>query len=183
VKIQQWFGLRADPNQATVDALYERIVAAARQPHFYSQLGVSDSPLGRFEMIGMHLFLFLHRVKGEQGTVATVAQELTDEFFKDVDSSMRELGYGDGSVPKRVKNLAKMFYGRIGAYGDALDRDDDPALLDAVTRNMGPVGAPKLSAPEIVAYMKAAVAGLRGQSTERILAGELVFPDVSNARP
>jgi cytochrome b pre-mRNA-processing protein 3 len=42
-----------------------------------------------------------------------LAQELTDEFFLDVDHSLRELGIGDMGVPKRMKKLARMFYGRV----------------------------------------------------------------------
>lgn len=39
------------------DKLYGSIVAQARQPAFYSHLGVPDSLEGRYEMIVLHLFL------------------------------------------------------------------------------------------------------------------------------
>ena len=83
-----------------------------------------DTPLGRYEMLALHMFLFLHRMRGEVGTAAAVAQEVTDTFFLDVDHSLRELGIGDVGVPKRVKKLARMFYGRAAAYGEALDAGD-----------------------------------------------------------
>ena len=46
------------------------------------------------------------------GAARDVAQMLIDEFFIDVEHSLRELGIGDLGVPKRMKKLARMFYGR-----------------------------------------------------------------------
>jgi hypothetical protein len=43
--------------------------------------------------------------------------------FEDIDYSIRELGIGDNSVPKRMKKLAGMFYGRLEAYSKAMDAD------------------------------------------------------------
>ncbi len=47
--------------------------------------------------------------------------DIVDAFFEDVDHSIRELGIGDMGVPKRMKKLARMFYGRANSYGEALD--------------------------------------------------------------
>lgn len=84
---------------------------------FYAQFQVPDTPLGRYEMLSLHIFLALHRMRGENRALADLAQEIADEFFKDVDHSLRELGIGDQGVPKRMKKLARMFYGRVAAYG------------------------------------------------------------------
>lgn len=173
---QRWFGRDRNANRAINDALYERIVAAARQPTFYSDWNVPDTPLGRFEMISLHLFLFLHRVRGESGALADIAQVLTDEFFSDVDSSVRELGIGDAGVPKRVKKLAKMFYGRVASYGDALDNDDSVALAAALGRNIWPADAERPGAEPLRAYVMSAVAVLRGQTSATFLTGQVAFP-------
>jgi len=132
------FGLAARRDTAVIDALYGEIVAAARQPAFYADLGVPDTPIGRFEMLSLHVFMFLHRVRGEAAPLPDIAQELVDEFFKDIDHSIRELGITDGGVPKRMKKLSRMFYGRVGSYGEALDADDDAALAAALARNVRP---------------------------------------------
>ena len=88
--------------------LYETIVAQARRPEFYRALGVPDTLDGRFEMIALHMFLVLHRMRGETGDAHDVAQNLTDTFFADVEHSIRELGIGDLGVPKRMKKLSRM---------------------------------------------------------------------------
>ena len=66
----------------------------------------------------------MHRLRGEAADARDVAQNLTDTFFADVEHSIRELGIGDLGVPKRMKKLARMFYGRAVSYGEAIDRDD-----------------------------------------------------------
>lgn len=163
-------------NRQVTDALYEAIVAAARQPHFYSAWDVSDTPLGRYEMLSLHMFLFLERARGRQGPLAELAQELTDEFFKDMDHSLRELGIGDLGVPKRMKKLAKMFYGRAEAYRAALTAGDPAALSAALSRNVQPRQPGWPHAAALAAYAAQASAALAAQADEALLAGRIAFP-------
>ena len=43
--------------------MYDAIVAQARQPAFYAALGVPDTVSGRFDMIVLHAFLVLERLR------------------------------------------------------------------------------------------------------------------------
>jgi len=177
--LSRLFGRWRTSNRDVVDSLYERIVAAARQPAFYSHWNVPDSPLGRFEMLSLHMFLFLHRCRRDEPALREIAQQLTDEFFTDVDHSLRELGIGDMGVPKRMKKLAKMFYGRAQAYGEALDAGDDAALARALARNVMPEATDWPEAGLLAAYAAEANSALSRQSAAEIVAGRLEFP----ARP
>ena len=163
-------------NRHITDALYEAIVAAARQPHFYSTWDVPDSPLGRYEMLSLHMFLMLERARGREGPLAAVTQELTDEFFKDMDHSLRELGIGDISVPKRMKKLARMFYGRAEAYRQAVIAGDTVALATALARNIQPQQGEWPHAASLAAYVLDASVMLAGQADEALLAGRITFP-------
>ncbi len=136
--ILRLFRRKSKANETVVLRVYETIVAAARQKRFYAQFQVPDTPLGRYEMLSVHIFLALHRMKGEKSALLPLAQDIADEFFKDVDHSLRELGIGDQGVPKRMKKLARMFYGRVSSYGTALDADDRDKLATALTRNIRP---------------------------------------------
>jgi cytochrome b pre-mRNA-processing protein 3 len=100
--------------------LYEAIVAQARRPEFYRDWGVPDSLDGRFDMIALHGFLVLHRLKRDHEATAALAQNLFDTLFLDMDRALRELGAGDLGVGKRVKAMARGFYGRVAAYEDGL---------------------------------------------------------------
>lgn len=164
------------PNKDVIDALYERIVAAARQEPFYSRWNVPDTPLGRFEMLSVHVFLFLERSRGHAG-LSDVAQELTDEFFKDVEHSLRELGIGDLGVPKRMKKLAKMFYGRAESYSAALAADDQAALAAALSRNIWPTEEPRSEAAPLAAYVFEATAYLAGLDDAELMSGAISYPD------
>jgi cytochrome b pre-mRNA-processing protein 3 len=175
---QRLFGRERHANRTITEALYAQIVAAARQSVFYSHWNVPDTPLGRFEMLSLHMFLFQHRLRGEAGAAAEIAQVLIDEFFLDVEHSLRELGIGDMGVPKRMKKLAKMFYGRTAAYDDALERHDHDGLATALTRNIRPdldAGAWG-EAPLLAAYVIDAESRLTAQPAESIVSGTVAFP-------
>lgn len=173
---QRLFGRERHANRAIAEALYAQIVAAARQSFFYSHWNVPDTPLGRFEMLSLHMFLFQHRLHGEDGMPAELAQTLIDEFFTEVDHSLRELGISDVGVPKRMKKLAKMYYGRTAAYADALDRDDGGDLAAALSRNIRPDVADWPEAPDMAAYVLRVRETLAAQATDAICLGELAFP-------
>jgi cytochrome b pre-mRNA-processing protein 3 len=152
--------------------LYEAIVAAARHVRFYENMGVADTIDGRFEMIVLHLFLLLNRLKGEG--VEDLRQNLTDEFFADMDRSLRELGVSDVAVGKKVRKIAESYYGRVTAYDRALSAG--PKILEeAISRNIYPDGASEDSIRAMTAYFGNAVKLLGAISLEKILLAELRF--------
>jgi cytochrome b pre-mRNA-processing protein 3 len=154
-------------------SLYEAIVAAARQQKFYLDYGVADTVDGRFDMISLHLFLVLDRLRGAPGS-ETFRQNLTDGFFLDMDRSLREMGVGDLSVGKKVRKMAEVFYGRVTAYAAALEMDD-AALRDALARNVYADAASR-NANELAVWMRQARTVLETQSDDRLMQGEVKFP-------
>ena len=100
--------------QRKAGEIYGAIVTQARQPAFYARLGIPDTPTGRYEMVVIHLFLVLERLRGAGASpeAAAAAQALVDAFVADMDDSLRELGTGDVGVPRRVKRAAAGFYER-----------------------------------------------------------------------
>ncbi len=169
------FGLNRRKNRAITDAVYEEIVAAARQPVFYSQYEVPDTPVGRFEMLSLHMFLFLHRLRDEPGVAREVAQEVTDAFFLDVDHSLRELGIGDHGIPRRMKKLSRMFYGRAVAYGAAVDAGDRAALMDLLRRNVRPGKEDWPEVARLADYVMAAWSHIAAAPSETFVSGKFHF--------
>jgi cytochrome b pre-mRNA-processing protein 3 len=167
-------------HNAAADALYAAVVEQARRPAFYAKLGVPDTVDGRFEMIALHMFLVLHRLKGEAAAEA-FGQALFDAMFADMDRSLREMGVSDLSVGRHVKNMAKAFYGRVGAYESGLADPTDAALGEAIRRNVyGTVATPPDPAP-LAAYLRASVAALAAQSPGDLTAGAPRFPEPAGA--
>jgi cytochrome b pre-mRNA-processing protein 3 len=153
--------------------LYGAIVAAARHVRFYENMGVADTIDGRFEMIVLHLFIVLNRLKGEG--VEDLRQRLTDEFFADMDRSLRELGVSDVAVGKKVRKIAESYFGRVAAYDGALPAG--PRILEqALSRNIYPDGASEESTLAMTDYFVEAVKRLELVPLEQVLLGELRFP-------
>jgi cytochrome b pre-mRNA-processing protein 3 len=173
---QRLFGGENARNRQIVSALYEKIVAAARRETFFSDWDVLDTPLGRFEMIALHMFLLQHRLRGETGVAREIAQELIDDFFTEVEHSLRELGIGDMGVPKRMKKLARMFYGRTASYEAALDTGNHGDLATALARNIRPDAPGWPHAADLAGYVFATHDLLASQGVGSICAGTIEFP-------
>ncbi len=167
------FGTPAEAEVAK--KLYATIVRQSRQPSFYSHLGVPDTLDGRFDLISLHVFLVLRRLKADHSVTKALAQALFDTYFGDLDACLREMGAGDLGVAPRIKKMAQAFYGRMQAYDDALAKGHE-ALCAALCRNLYgtvAVGDAKLSA--MANYLQAQVDRLASQTTEQIVKGRLEF--------
>ena len=125
---------RRNPQQKAAELAYGRVVDQARQPGFFGEIGVPDTIDGRFELICLHAFLFLHRLKGESPAAAQLGQRFVNAMFADFDRSLREMGTGDLSVGRQVKRMAQALYGRIEAYESGL-AGGDAVLKAALARN------------------------------------------------
>ncbi len=146
---------RRDPWETPARSLYKRVVAQARQPGFYRDCGVPDSVDGRFELIALHVFLVLRRLKADTGDGGKLGQALIDVMFQDMDQSLRELGAGDMGVGARVKHMAQGLFGRIAAYEDGLS--GPPEILEAALRRnlYGTVTAGPDQVRAMAAYLRA----------------------------
>jgi len=100
---------RRTPRSDTIASLYGTIVAQARAPAFYQIYGVPDTANGRLEMIILHSVLLLRRLGAEQqrGAAAgpAVGQAIFDLFCRDMDANLREMGVGDQTVPRAMRQI------------------------------------------------------------------------------
>jgi len=168
--------------------LYGALVDQARQPLFYLEFGVPDTVTGRFEMVMLHAYLVLGRLKSAGDEAARLSQQVFDVMFDDMDQSLREMGVGDLSVGKRIKKMASMFYGRVGVLEEgfsALERQGEEqeggrtALEEAVARNVYPDAddGAALLATKLVDYLVTCRRDLSAQPLDDILAGRIRFPE------
>jgi cytochrome b pre-mRNA-processing protein 3 len=156
--------------------LYSDVVAVARAPAFYADLGVPDTIEGRYEMIVLHLVLLLRRLRQPGAGQKRLAQALVDFMAADLDRSIRELGVGDMSVGKFMKRLGEGLFGRAAAYDKALDDHDNRALEVAVLRNIFDGYDPGERILAIIArYVQAQYDHLASLPIEPIAAGHVAF--------
>jgi cytochrome b pre-mRNA-processing protein 3 len=163
--------------QDEAHALYVAIVGQARQPVLFEDFGVPDSVDGRFDMISLHIFLVLRRLKADVDKTADLAQCLFDTMFADMDRSLREMGAGDLGVGRRVKAMATAFYGRLSAYEKAMQSNDRTVLRDAVVRNIFRDDAKKIGEAEMIAdYVLWLAPSLEAWPIDDLLMGKIDFP-------
>ena len=176
---------RTIPYQEAAVLAYGRVVEHARQPGFFIDGGVPDTIDGRFELICLHAFLYLYRLKREQKRAAGLGQRFFDTMFGDFDRSLREMGTGDLSVGREVKRMAQAFYGRVAAYEEGL-ASDDAVLQAALARNLFGTAPPNPATLEAMAdYVRRETARLTRQDSEELLAGHVSFggPPCAAATP
>lgn len=142
--------------------LYELAVRQARDPGFYTALGVADRIDARFELYTLHVLLLVMRLRDEGPRGAEAGQDLFDTYVSALDHALRELGVGDISVGKKMRKLGEALYGRMTAYEGPL-RDGDVAVLAvSLARNVFEREDPAVGQP-LAAYAVASRARMAGQ--------------------
>jgi cytochrome b pre-mRNA-processing protein 3 len=136
---------RSKERRLTAGRLHAALVARAREPVFFERFGVKDSLDGRFDLVAVHAWLVLERLKAAH----QLSQAFVDAVFAGFDEGLRELGAGDIGMGKRMKKLADAFYGRMQAYGEVRD---EAALEAALVRNLYR-GAPEPGAKVLAHYI------------------------------
>jgi len=176
IRLARWISTftRRPSNRPVIDRLHGEIVAAARNPVLFSDFGIADTFEGRFESVVLHAWLLLRHLRALPAPAPDVAQDLTDAVFRHFEVALRELGVADGTVPKRMKELAEAFLGRSLVYEKALESGAVTELADVLKRN---VYNGSRDGQRLAAYVVAAKKGLADVSLETILKGLVPFPN------
>ena len=170
------FFCKISDERDTALALYSEAIRQARTPLFYEQCGVADTPDGRFDMIMVHVYLVLRRLKGGDERCKVLAQTLFDIMFDDMDQNLREMGAGDIGVAYRVKDMVKAFYGRIAAYDEGLEDTGGDLLEAALRRNLYRNIDPVPDQLSVMAeYVREQDGELAAQAIDGFLAGSVHF--------
>jgi cytochrome b pre-mRNA-processing protein 3 len=159
--------------RGTIQAIYGMIVAQAREPLFYKHLDVPDTVDGRLDLLILHLWLVLRRLRGVTAG-AQLSQALFDLFCEDMDANLREMGVGDLAVPKRMQKVGEAFYGRTAAY-DLAWQDGEPRLAEALQKNILN-GQHPASAGRLAAYAAGVAAVLDACDEAALLRPAWRFP-------
>jgi len=172
---KNWF--KASSADESAFLLYRNLVDQARVPQFYLNVGVPDTLDGRFDLIVLHMVVVIERLSVIGQNAKGLSQKLFDVMFDDMDQALREIGVGDLSVGKKVKTMARAFYGRLGAYDEAFQAGTDVAIREVLKRNVfreADVAPERLDA--LVVYTKAVRDVLDSTDLETFSAGAVAFP-------
>ena len=158
---------RTRPRERVGQSLYEAAVRQAREPVFYTGLGVADRIDARFELYTLHVLLLVMRLRDEGERGADAAQDLFNIYLSALDHALRELGVGDISVGKKMRKLGEALYGRMTAYEAPLRDGDADALAAGLARNVFETEDPATAAA-LAAYALASRARLAAQAFDAV---------------
>jgi cytochrome b pre-mRNA-processing protein 3 len=164
--------LKRTPKPDPVAGLHARTVKAALEPALYLHGGIEDSFEGRFESLALHAFLVMRRLNALPPPAPEMAQELVDRTFTGIDHTLRQIGISDTRVPKKMKELASAFLGRVAAYDAGFAAEGTLALQDALSRN----ALSGRDASLMAEYAAAAAAHLAELNLEHLLRDADIFP-------
>lgn len=168
----------------TAQQLYGAIVAQARQPTFYTSLGVPDTARGRFELIALHVVLVLHRLQAEGAATADLARALGETFVVDMDDNMREMSFSDLAVPREIKKAAAALFDRHTLVADAATAapgGEDPLaanVASALAYLANEAGGTTVEAAGLARYLRSAAASLKAQRGDDLLGSGPRWPEI-----
>ena len=88
--------------------IYNNLINLTRNKKLYVDLVKHDTFSDRLFFFLFHL-AFLLKVYKKQCSKNTL-QEIFDYFFKQLELSIREIGYGDATINKKMKKYVNLFY-------------------------------------------------------------------------
>ena len=88
--------------------IYNNLIKLTRNKNLYLNLERNDEFSDRLLFLMFHFALFLKKFKFEINKKKS--QELFDFFVRQIELSIREIGYGDVSVNKKMKEYINLFY-------------------------------------------------------------------------
>jgi len=89
------------------DNLYNTLLNLSRNKFFYSKIGLDDTFETRLYLMFFHfsLIMICFKKKGKKFN-----QNSYDKLFHNIENNLRELGFGDVSVNKKMKDFNKILY-------------------------------------------------------------------------
>ena len=91
--------------------IYNNLVTLTRNKELYKGFKVQDSFSDRLIFFLLHFAFFLKIYK--ENNDKKLLQEIYDQTFRQIELSVREIGYGDQSINKKMKDYLNLFYGMI----------------------------------------------------------------------
>ena len=87
--------------------LYNNLLLLSRNIFFYEKCKLSDTFETRIYLMFFHfsIMLIIYKLKGTK-----FEQKMYDKFFDQIEYNLRESGFGDVTVNKKMKDLNKIFY-------------------------------------------------------------------------
>ena len=104
--------------------LYNTLISFTRNKDLYKNLNREDNFSDRLTLFLLHFSFFLKNFKHEENKI--ILQEIYDFNFRQLELSIREIGYGDQSINKKMKNYINLFHSMVSEihFWDTLSQNE-----------------------------------------------------------
>ena len=104
--------------------VYNNLINFTRNKDLYKSLGRDDNFSDRLTLLLLHFSFFLKNFKNEKNKI--VLQEIYDFIFRQLELSIREIGYGDQSINKKMKDYINLFHSMVSEihFWNSLSRSE-----------------------------------------------------------
>ena len=104
--------------------IYNNLINYTRNKDLYKNLNREDNFSDRLTLFLLHFSFFLKNYKNEENK--KILQEIYDYNFRQLELSIREIGYGDQSINKKMKDYINLFHSMVSEihFWNDLSRSD-----------------------------------------------------------
>ena len=104
--------------------IYNNLINYTRNKELYKSLKREDNFSDRLTLFLLHFSFFLKNYKSEENKL--ILQEIYDYNFRQLELSIREIGYGDQSINKKMKDYINLFHSMVSEvhFWDNLSNQD-----------------------------------------------------------
>ena len=104
--------------------IYNNLINYTRNKDLYKNLDREDNFSDRLTLFLLHFSFFLKNYKNEENK--KILQEIYDYNFRQLELSIREIGYGDQSINKKMKDYINLFHSMVSEihFWDDLSKSD-----------------------------------------------------------
>jgi len=115
--------------------LYNKLIELARDKNLYKDFTKQDEFSDRLIFFLIHFALFFKAFKNEDNK--ETLQNIYDFIFRQLELSIREIGYGDQSINKKMKDYLNLFHDMIDKFHfwEDLNKDKKEKILQNYISN------------------------------------------------
>ena len=104
--------------------IYNNLINYTRNKDLYKNLNRVDDFSDRLILFLFHFSFFIKNFKNEENK--NILQEIYDFNFRQLELSIREIGYGDQSINKKMKDYINLFHSMLSEihFWNTLDKSE-----------------------------------------------------------
>ena len=111
--------------------VYNNLINYSRNKNLYQSLDRDDNFSDRLTFFLIHFAFFLKNYKSKENK--DILQKIYDFNFRQLELSIREIGYGDQSINKKMKIYLNLFHAIVSEihFWDKLDKNEKSKKLSS----------------------------------------------------